>query len=60
LGSRIHSSLVTAARCPYELFGLSNPSVTRDSSSLLISLSIGAVWAVESMRQLREQFGDDF
>jgi len=42
------------------MVGLSNPCVTRDSSSLLISESIGAVWAVESMRQPREQFVDDF
>jgi hypothetical protein len=27
---------------------LSNPGVTRDSSSLMISESLGAVWAVES------------
>jgi len=31
------------------LLGLSNPCVTRDNSSLLISESLGAVWAVESM-----------
>jgi hypothetical protein len=30
--------------------GLSNPCVTRDSSSLMISKSLRAVWAVESMR----------
>jgi hypothetical protein len=42
------------------LFALSNPCVTRYSSSLLISESIEAVWAVESMRQPREQFVDDF
>ena len=45
---------------PYGLLGLSNPCVTRDSSSFLISESIGAVWAVESMREPREQFVDDF
>jgi hypothetical protein len=42
------------------LFGLSNPCVTRDSSLLLISESLKAVWAVESMRQSLEQFVDDF
>jgi len=30
------------------LFGLSNPRITRDSSSLMIYESRGAVWAVES------------
>jgi hypothetical protein len=29
--------------------GLSNPSVTPDSSSLVFCDSLGAVWAVESM-----------
>jgi len=29
---------------------LSNPWVTRDRSSFIISEAIGAVWAVESMR----------
>jgi len=33
-----------------QLFGLSNPCVTRDSSSLLISQSVGAVWAGEFIR----------
>jgi hypothetical protein len=33
------------------LFVLSNPFVTRDTSSLLISESLGGVWAVESVRQ---------
>jgi hypothetical protein len=42
------------------LFGLSNPCVTRDSSSLLISESLRAVWAVESTLQPREQVVDDF
>jgi hypothetical protein len=32
------------------LFGLSNPCVTRDSSSLMISKSQGADWAVKSTR----------
>jgi len=32
------------------LFGLSNPCVTRDSSSLMISEYLGGVWAVQSMR----------
>ena len=35
---------------PLGLFGMSNPYVTRDSSSSIISESLGAVWAVESMR----------
>jgi hypothetical protein len=42
------------------MVGLSNPGVTRDSSSLLIYESLRAAWAVESMRQPREQFVDDF
>jgi hypothetical protein len=42
------------------MLALSNPCVTRDSSSLLISECIWAVWAVESMGQPREQFVDDF
>jgi len=29
---------------------MSNQSVTRDTSSLMISESLGAVWAVESLR----------
>jgi len=32
------------------LFGQSNPCVTRDRSSLMISKSLGACCAVESMR----------
>jgi hypothetical protein len=32
------------------MFGLSNLMVTRDTSSLLISESLRAVWAVEFMR----------
>jgi hypothetical protein len=31
-------------------FGLSNPCVTQYNSSLIISDSLGAVWAVESMQ----------
>jgi hypothetical protein len=42
------------------MFALSNPRVTRDSSSLLISQSLRAVWAVESMRHLSQQFVADF
>ena len=34
---------------PYGLFRLSNPSVTRDSSSLVFYESLVAVWAVEIM-----------
>jgi hypothetical protein len=36
---------------------MSNPCVTRDNSSLMISEALGAV---ESMRHPREQFVDDF
>jgi hypothetical protein len=32
------------------LLGLSNPWVTRDSSSLMFYVSLWAIWAVESMR----------
>jgi hypothetical protein len=32
---------------PPGLFGLSNPCVTRDSSSLMIYESLGVVWDVE-------------
>jgi hypothetical protein len=32
------------------MFGVSNPRVTRDISSLMISESLGAVWGVQSMR----------
>jgi len=32
------------------LFGLSNATVAHDSNSLMISESLGGVWAVESMR----------
>jgi len=39
---------------------MSNPGVTRDSSSLMISEALGAVWAFESMCHLSEQFVDDF
>jgi len=39
---------------------MSNQKVTRDRSSLIISESIGAVWAVESMRHPLQQFVDDF
>jgi len=42
------------------LLGLSNLWVTRDSSSLIISESLGAVWAVEPMRHPLQQFVDDF
>jgi len=64
LPCRIHASPVTAVRCwflsPYGLFGLSNPRVIRESSSLMISQSLGAVWAVESMCHPWQQFVDDF
>jgi hypothetical protein len=42
------------------LLGLSNPWVTRDSSSLMFDESLGAVWAVEPMRHPLQQFVDDF
>jgi len=42
------------------VFGLSNPCVTRDSSSFVISESLGAVWAVESLCDPRQQFVDEF
>jgi hypothetical protein len=35
---------------PYGVCGLSNLGVTRDGSSLMISESLGALWAVESRR----------
>jgi len=35
---------------------MSNPCVTRDSSSLVFYEAIGAVWAVESMRHSLQQF----
>jgi hypothetical protein len=38
------------------MVGLSNPGVTRDSTSLMISKSIRAVWDVESIGNPREQF----
>jgi hypothetical protein len=40
--------------------GLSNPCVTRDSRSLIISESLRDVWDVESMRHPGQQFVDDF
>ena len=41
-------------------FGLSYPCVTRDKSLLMIYETLGAVWAVESMRHEGELFVDDF
>ena len=38
---------------------MSNPCVTRDSSSLMFSESLAAVCAVEYMRHLWHQFVDD-
>jgi hypothetical protein len=38
------------------LFGLSNATVTRDSSLLMISESLGAAWVVESMCHPSQQF----
>jgi len=40
--------------------GVSNPCVARAISSLMISESLGAVWAVESLRRACYQFVDDF
>jgi hypothetical protein len=42
------------------LFGLSNPCVARAISSLMISESLGVVWAVESLRRPSYQVVDDF
>jgi len=42
------------------LLGLANSSVTHDSNSLVISECLGALPAVESMRQPRQQFVDYF
>jgi len=42
------------------MFWLSNPGVTRESSWLMISVSLGAVWAVECTRHPRQQLVDDF
>jgi len=42
------------------MVGLSNPCVTRDRNSLVISECLGAIPAVESMRQPRQEFVDDF
>jgi hypothetical protein len=39
---------------------LSNPSVSRESSSLIISKSLRAVWAVESMGLPLQLFVDYF
>jgi hypothetical protein len=41
------------------LFGLSYPCVIRDSSSLMISESLGAVLAVASIRHPGQQFVGD-
>jgi hypothetical protein len=41
------------------VFALSNPGVTRGSSLLMISKSLGAVGVVKSMRHPWEQFVDD-
>jgi hypothetical protein len=39
---------------------LSNATVTRDTISLMIFESLGAVWGVESMRNPPQQFVYDF
>jgi len=43
---------------PSGLFALSNPCVTRASSSLMIYESLGAVWAVAAMRYPTHEFVD--
>jgi hypothetical protein len=59
-GCRIQSSHMTAVRWwPKGLFGLLHPSVTRDTSSLMISESLGALSTVESTRHPWQQFVDD-
>jgi hypothetical protein len=58
MGFRCTTSLII-----YEslgLFGPSNTWVSRYSSSLIISESLGAVWAVESMGLPLELFVDYF
>jgi len=47
VGCRMLASPVTAVS---DSLGLSNPRVTSDSSSLIISESLEGVWAVESTR----------
>jgi hypothetical protein len=42
------------------MFGVSNPCITRDIKALMIFESLGAVWAVESLRCPCYQFVDDF
>jgi hypothetical protein len=42
----------------YGVFGLSNPCVTHDSSSLMISESLAAVWALQTGRHPSQQFVD--
>jgi hypothetical protein len=41
------------------LFRLTNPCITHDTCSLLISVSLEAVWAVESLRHPLQHFVDD-
>jgi hypothetical protein len=41
------------------VFALSNPCVSDDNSSLMISESVGAVCAVESLRHRCQPFLDD-
>jgi hypothetical protein len=43
-----------------DLYGLSNPHVTRDSSSLMIFDSVGPVWVVEYTSRPLQQVVDDF
>jgi len=42
------------------LFWVSNATVARDSSSLMIYESLGAVYAVDSMRHQLQQFAYDY
>jgi len=50
VGCRIHVLPMTAVSDSLGAVWLSNPRSPYDSSSLMISHSIGAVWAVESTR----------
>jgi hypothetical protein len=47
MGLPLSTSLIIS-----ESLGLSNPCVSRDSSSLIISETLGALWDVESVGDL--------
>jgi len=57
---RIHGSLLRVVSWmifeSQGLFALSNPCVTSDNNLLMISESVGVIWAVESMCRPWEQF----